>query len=72
MLKLIKSKFIPNGIVIYISSLDGLICSKNKHVKEMASSFKKATAMVCSDFHCSLPSESVQELQDRLNEVLNA
>jgi len=41
MLDLVKTKFIPNGIVMYInnSEKDSLICSKNEHVKEVVSSF---------------------------------
>lgn len=71
MLQMIKSKFIPNQIVIYVnnSKKDSLICSLNLHVKELASSFDKATVMVCSDYSCSLPAQDLKELEERLNDL---
>lgn len=49
--------------------LESLICSKNAHVKDITSSFNEATAMICSDYSCSLPAGSVDEVNERLNEL---
>lgn len=53
----------------FLLYLDGLICSKNAHVRDIVSSISSATAMVCSNYSCSLPATNVEELNERLNDL---
>jgi uncharacterized protein YyaL (SSP411 family) len=63
MLKAINRRFLPNKIVLFVPEGDpGEITEIAEYAKSYGSLDGRATAYVCSDYQCQLPTTSVEEM----------
>jgi uncharacterized protein YyaL (SSP411 family) len=63
MLKAINRRFLPNNIVLFVPEGDPEeITEIAEYAKSYGSLDGRATAYVCSDYQCQLPTTSVEEM----------
>ncbi|CAG8606655.1 10106_t:CDS:10, partial [Diversispora eburnea] len=67
-LDVIRSKFIPNKVVLLAKSKDGVLSEKNEMVKSLLQSEIGGTPSIhiCENFTCGLPITDIQELEKKL------
>lgn len=67
MLKCVNSMFLPNKIlIVQTGNPNSYLASKQQPLKQLEPIDGKATAYVCKDFKCSLPTTDVAELKQQL------
>ncbi|RHZ77167.1 hypothetical protein Glove_184g16 [Diversispora epigaea] len=67
-LDVIRSKFIPNKVVLLAKSKDGVLSEKNEMVKSLLQSEISGipSIHICENFTCGLPITDIQELEKKL------
>ncbi|MBD3218559.1 MAG: DUF255 domain-containing protein [candidate division Zixibacteria bacterium] len=74
MLTAVRQKFIPNKVIVFRPGMEDSprIAKYAEYTKEQKSIGEKATAYVCRNFTCSLPTSDVKAMLETLEEAYQA
>ncbi len=68
MLEAIRSRFVPNKVVLYKTSSSSELAAIAPYTESLAMRNGKATAYICSNFACSAPTNEVEEIIKQLSQ----